>query len=774
MSILSGLRNLRQATSHLGRGKWKRAVTMINDYGVKEFTRRVIRKMRGVNYGIMEDGYILTNEAFLSPDASLAPFHEEYMISFQVAPRGVNIAKFEILTSNPSQNPDARLRLEIFDNGVRVANVESEYVAHEEYTPFFFPVISGIAQKPLDFVVTSATTDSGILIDRHRNQSGYEVRGGGRIAARLYLHSEKIGYELWLENNLPGEEELASQRQTVFNSRPKFSIAVPLYNTNETLLREMIDSVRAQTYADWELCLADGSTDSTDRGKIVEGYQDPRIRYRKLEKNEGISGNTNAAIAMAGGDWIAFLDHDDTLAPQALYAYAKCINRSPETDFLYSDEDKMDEKGRKHFDPFFKPDFSPHLLLSNNYITHFTAVRKTVLDEIGPLDSSYDGAQDYDLILRATEKARKVQHVPDILYHWRALSQSTASSPGAKVYTSDAGRRAVEAAMKRRGIDAQVLHHRLPNTYHVVYPVPKPQPLISIIIPSHNEPATLRKCLNSIFSKRGWDNYEVLVVENNSTDSKTFAYYEEIRHNPHVRLLTWNHSFNYASINNWAAEQAKGDLLLFLNNDTEVISPDWLEEMASLALQPDVGAVGAKLYYPDRTIQHGGVVIRIGGIAGHSHKCVPYDVPGYFSRMYMVHDLSAVTAACLMTRRSVFAEVGGFDEEFVLAFNDVDLCLRIREAGYSILFTPLAELFHYESKTRGYEVTPAQRERFIREQRAWLRRWMEKYPGDPFYNPNLTYGHEQYQIDGGRTGSSLERITRPYDALLAGERRQNQ
>lgn len=773
MSIISGIKNLRTAASRLGRGKWKRAVTMINDYGIKEFTRRVMSKMRGDTYGVMEDGYILTNEAFLAPDASLSPFHEEYMVSFRVAPGGANIGKFEILSSNPTQDPDARLRLEIFDDGARIADVQSEFVAHEGYTPFVFPVIDGVAQKSLDFVVSTASANGGILVDRHKNQNGYTLQGGGRIAARLYLHTEKIGYELWLENNTLGEEELEAQRQTVFTVSPKFSIVVPLYNTEESLLREMIDSVRAQTYSNWELCLADGSVDRTDREKIIASYKDPRIRYKKLKKNAGISGNTNAAIEMADGDYIAFLDHDDTLAPQALYAYARCIEKDPETDFLYSDEDKIDEKGRERFNPFFKPDFSPHMLLAFNYITHFTAVRKNLLDEIGLVDGQFDGAQDYDFILRATEKAKKVAHVPDILYHWRVLPQSTASNPKAKSYTSEAGRRAVEAALDRRGIPAQVLHHRFPNTFHVVYPVPDPEPLISIIIPSHNEPETLRTCLQSIFAKRGWQNYEILVVENNSTDPKTFVYYEEIKDNPRVRLLTWNHPFNYASINNWAAMQAKGDLLLFLNNDVEVISADWLEQMASLALQPEVGAVGAKLYYPDRTIQHGGVVIRIGGIAGHSHKCIPYDVPGYFSRMCTVHDLSAVTAACLMTRQEVFWEVDGFDEEFVLAFNDVDLCLKIREAGYSILFTPLAELFHYESKTRGYEVTPEQQERFLREQRAWLRRWMDKYPGDPFYNPNLTYAHEQYQIDGGRTGSSLAAVTRPYDALLADERRQN-
>ena len=411
------------------------------------------------------------------------------------------------------------------------------------------------------------------------------------------------------------------------------------------------------------------------------------------------------------------------------------------------------------------------LSIAFNYITHFSVIRKSLLEEIGPLDSRFDGAQDYDLILRATEKARQVAHVPDILYHWRVTSQSTAMNWKAKAYTIEAGQRAIEEALTRRGIEAQVLPHRLPNSFTVIYPLPNPAPMVSIIIPSHNETDTLRQCLDSILSKRGLQNYEILVVENNSTDPATFRYYEELRENPRIRILEWNHPFNYASINNWAAEQARGDLLLFLNNDVEVITPDWLEQMASLALQPDVGAVGAKLFYPDHTIQHGGVVIRIGGIAGHSHKGVSCDAPGYFQRMSTVHDLSAVTAACLMTRAGVFREIGGFDEEFVLAFNDVDLCLRIREAGYSILFTPQAELFHYESKTRGYEITQEQQERFGREQRAWLRRWMDKYPGDPFYNPNLTYQREQYQIDGGRTGSSLQAATRPYDALIENERK---
>ncbi|MBD5560120.1 MAG: glycosyltransferase family 2 protein [Clostridia bacterium] len=772
MSLISNLKNLRAAASRFGKDKWKRAMAMISDYGVREFARRVVKKMHGEGFYISTDGYVLTNEAFLAPDAPKNAFHPERMVSFRIGPGGENIAKFEILTANPGGDEEARLRLEVFADGERLLDVSSGPVAHEGYTQFVFPEIGGVQQKPLDFVVSSTSDACGILVDRKKSLSGITVQGGGRVAARLYMHTIEVGYDVWLSNNVLSEEALESQRQADFTVRPKFSIVVPLYNTKEPILRAMIDSVRAQTYDNWELCLADGSTDRTRREAIIASYNDPRLRYRRLETNSGISGNTNEAIAMAEGDFVAFLDHDDMIAPQALYTYARIIESDGEVDFLYSDEDKIDEAGRERFDPYFKPDFSPYLLLSFNYITHFSVIRRSLLEEIGPLDSRFDGAQDYDFILRATEKARKVAHAPDVLYHWRVTAQSTAMNWKAKAYTIEAGQRAVEAALNRRGIEAEVLPHRLPNTFTVIFPVPDPEPLVSIIIPSHNETQTLRTCISSILGRRGFENYEILIVENNSTDAETFRYYEEItQEDPRVRVLTWNHPFNYASINNWAAEQARGDLLLFLNNDVEVISPDWLAQMTSLAVRPDVGAVGAKLLYPDRTIQHGGVVIRIGGIAGHSHKGVTDDTPGYYLRMCTVHDLSAVTAACLMTRADVFREVGGFDEEFVLAFNDVDLCLRIREAGYSVLFAPQAELFHYESKTRGYEVTREQQERFLREQRAWLRRWMDKYPGDPFYNPNLTYQREQYQIDGGRTGTSLEMVTRPYDALMADERK---
>lgn len=760
---MSNIKNLHAAASRFGKGKWKRAFEMINDYGIREFTRRVVRKMQhGDGFFMTLDGYILTNEAFLAADASLHAYHGEKMVSFRLGPRGDNIAKFEILTSNPTGDDQARLRLEVFSDGERVVDISSEEVVHEGYTQFFFPEVDGVLQKPLDFVVSSTTDSGSILVDRKKTHTGFTLQGGGRVAARLYMRVAETGYDTWLANNVLNEDELEQQRQASFSVKPKFSIVVPLYNTTESWLRAMIDSVRAQTYDNWELCLADGSTDRRDRAAWVASYNDPRLRYQRLSANGGIAENTNAAIRMAEGDYVAFLDHDDTIAPQALYAYAREIEAHPDTEFLYSDEDKIDDTGKQRFDPHFKPDFSPYMLLAYNYITHFSVVKKSLLDEIGLLNSRYDGAQDYDLVLRATEKAKRVAHVPDILYHWRMTMQSTAMNWKAKAYTIEAGQQVIEAALSRRGVEAEVLPHRLPNIFTVIYALPDPEPLVSIIIPSHNETETLRTCISSILSKRGFQNYEILVVENNSTDESTFRYYEELASEPQVRLLEWNHPFNYSSINNWAAEQARGNLLLFLNNDVEVITPDWLERMASLAMQPDVGAVGAKLFYPNHTIQHGGVVIRIGGIAGHSHKGVSCDTPGYCLRMATVHDLSAVTGACLMTRKDVFWEVGGFDEEFELALNDVDLCLRLREAGYSVLFTPQAELYHHESKTRGYEITAEQKARFAREQRAWLRRWQDKYHGDPFYNPNLTYQREQYQIDGGRTGSSLEAAIRPY------------
>ncbi len=760
MGIVTKIKNLSKVTKRLKRAKWSRVKTILRDYGIRELARRVGEKMK---YGdaavhLYERIYVVTNEAYLRKGASTAAFRSEKIVSFQTAPGAPNIGRVDILTSNPTHNGNAQLTLEIYKKGSLLSRCTVGNVKDNDYTTFDFLPVLDVMYHPLDFVITSSLASCGVLVNRHKSKHGFSVQGGGSVACKVYTQLDAL-YVHWLKNNVPTKDALEQQRLQTFSFCPKISIIVPLYNTPETLLREMVSSVLAQTYSHFELCIADGSTDGADRAAILAQYGDERIKYQKLAENEGISGNSNRAIRMATGDYIALLDHDDMLAPHALYKNVALLNENSDYELIYSDEDKVTENGLRRFDPFFKPDFSPNMLYAFNYITHFTCIKKSLLDRIGYFDDRYNGAQDYDLFLRATEQAKKIGHIKDILYHWRIAETSTAFSSDTKSYTVAAGQAAIEASIRRRGLSAAVSEGALPNYYTVSYALPTPQPMISIIIPNKDEKDTLKKCIDSIRTKSTYSNYEIIIVENNSEKQSTFAYYEQLKKDPRIRVICWNHPFNYSSLNNFAADQAKGELLLFLNNDMSVISADWLEQMAMHACRPDVGAVGAKLYYPDDTLQHGGIVLRIGGIAGHSHKGSGRDEVGAFARLTLVHDLSAVTAACLMTRKEVFASVGGFDEQFVVAFNDVDLCLKIREKGLFVLWTPFAELYHYESKTRGYEETPEKIARFEGEQAKWLHKWEKKYPVDPFYNPNLTHILQDYSIDPGKTGATLSEVS---------------
>ena len=749
---MGNVNNLFKVVKKLKKNKWKRVRAIIRDYGLREFFRRVREKMQ---YGdtarsLYQNISIITNEAFIRDPQSHPGYLAEKEVSFTALPAAYNVGRVDILTQRGGA---AALTMTIRDKtGKTLAAVSQEEVANNDYTSFTFLPILRVLQKPLRFTFR-AEGDCGVLVNRHKRKHGFAVEGGGCVACRLYTQLD-AEYLYWMKNNTPSPEEYQRQRETAFAFSPKISIIVPLYNTPERYLREMIDSVVSQTYANWELCLADGSESAAPALEgIAASYGDPRIVYKKLEKNGGISGNSNEAIRMATGTYIALLDHDDLLMPQALYRNVELLNADRDYEFIYSDEDKITEDGKRRFDPFFKPDFSPDMLNAFNYITHFVVMKKSLLDEVGLFRAEYNGAQDYDLFLRATEKAKRIGHIPDVLYHWRISETSTAYSSGAKSYTVEAGRKALEASFARKGLSgAHVSNNVLDNYYITSYDIPSPQPLISILIPNKDEPATLKKCIESILEKTTYDHYEIVVIENNSTGKEIFSYYKKLEQHPKIRVVSWNHPFNYASLNNYAATQAKGDLLLFLNNDMSVISPDWLEQMAMHAVRREIGAVGAKLYYPDDTIQHAGVVLKIGPVAGHSHKHLDRYEVGSFARMTFAHNVSAVTAACLMMRKEVFEEIGGFDEQFVVAFNDVDLCLKIREKGYLIIFTPFAELYHYESKTRGYETTPEKIERFEKEQEKWIAKWDAKYPYDPFYSPNLTGELEDYSIDPGPVG----------------------
>ncbi len=540
---------------------------------------------------------------------------------------------------------------------------------------------------------------------------------------------------------IPPQAELEAQEQTAFPPL-LFSLVTPLYNTPEPYLRELIQSLKGQTYSQWELCFADGSDDAHAYvGQVVGEYakKDPRIRYQKLESNLGIAGNTNAALAMCTGDYVGMLDHDDLLNLNALFEMRRAIAEQ-QADFLYSDEitfcdDDLSRVTVQHH----KPDYAPDTLRSNNYICHFTVFRRDLLEKAGGgYNPEFDGSQDYDMVLRMTEKAEKIVHIPEILYFWRSHQNSVASSASAKPYAIDAAQRAIAAHLARLGLAGTVeVAPGLESMYRIRYAI-EGQPLVSILIPNKDEADTLTTCIQSILEKSTWQNFEILVVENGSTQHRTFTRYAQLKKDPRVRIMTWDKEFNYSAINNFAAARAKGEYLLLLNNDTEVIAPGWIEEMLMFAQRPDVGAVGAKLYYPDDTLQHAGVVIGMQGLAAHWQMGIARRNVGYMGNVNFARNVSCITAACLMMRRALYEELGGFSEQFTVAFNDVDLCMRIRQAGYLITYTPFAELYHHESKTRGPDTTPERMERHKSEVARFEHRWMpELAAGDPYYNKNL-------------------------------------
>lgn len=569
-----------------------------------------------------------------------------------------------------------------------------------------------------------------------------------KVCQKLSGQRDYGNYEDFLKKYGVKEEELARQRQEVFENGPCFSIAVPLYQTKEKYLREMIESVQAQTYTNWELCLADGSGREHSLQPVVGEYiaKDKRIKYCLLDSNEGIAGNTNEALKMAEGDFVVLTDHDDLLSPEALYQCAKAVQKEPQTDVIYSDEDKVDMSGKKFFEPHFKSDYNIDLLCTMNYICHLFVVRKDVMEQAGLFESCYDGAQDHDFILRCTENAEHIVHIPKVLYHWRCHAQSTSENPESKLYAFENGCKAVKAHYDRIGIPAEVEQGPFYGMYRTRY-LWKEQPLVSILIPNKDHAADLKKCMDSIEEKSTYRNFEFIIVENNSTEEETFAYYKEIEKRDDVRVLYYKGEFNYSRINNFGAREANGEYVLLLNNDTEMIEPDSIKEMLDVCMRPDVGIVGAKLIFEDNTIQHAGVIIGFGGVAGHAFIGQDRDDNGYFSRIISVQDLSAVTAACLMVRRSVFDEVEGLNEDFKVAFNDIDFCLKVRKAGYLVVYNPYAQFYHYESKSRGQEDSADKVARFQQEIGLFGERWGELLEnGDPYYNPNLTLDKADFSL----------------------------
>ena len=569
---------------------------------------------------------------------------------------------------------------------------------------------------------------------------------------------ERRAYKSYGTLSMPSPEDIRSQKETVFPRNIKFSILVPLYNTPEKFLREMIDSVEAQTYGNWELCLADGSDDGHSYvSETVRSYADDRIRYEKLNENLGISGNTNKCFEMASGDYIGLFDHDDILHPTALYEYMKVICEE-NADYIYCDETTFSGQSIDHMITLhFKPDFAPDNLRANNYICHFSVFSKELVEKVGTFRPEFDGSQDHDMILRLTQAARHIVHVPKILYYWRSHAGSVASDINAKSYAIDAAKGAVAAHLTACGFsDFRIESSRAFETIFRIRYALTAYPLVSILIPNKDHADDLRRCIESVTDRTSYDNYEIIVIENNSTSKEIADYYDVMEKHPKVSIVKYEGDFNYSKINNLGAENAKGDYLILLNNDTEVITRNWIEELLMYAQRDDVGAVGCMLYYPDYTIQHAGIVLGMGAhrTAGHSHYKMAKENLGYMGRLCYAQNVSAVTGACLMVKKSLFDDVGGLSEDLAIALNDVDFCLKLREKGLLNVFTPFAELFHYESASRGSDVTGESKERAARYEREcelFRERWKKQLEaGDPYFNPNFSLDYSNYVLAGNK------------------------
>lgn len=604
-------------------------------------------------------------------------------------------------------------------------------------------------EKSVDF---AGKTRMSLFQGFKRGYSYFKENGFNSTISRLKLEwIERFGnrYEYWIEKNEFYDSGEMKKNIAFMRYKPKISVIVPVYNVAEKLLVECIESVRTQSYENWELCLVDDNSSKQYIKPLLRNYMqiDNRIKCMFREKNGHISAASNDGLKISTGEYIALLDNDDLLANFAFYEVIRVLNQEPDIDFIYSDEDKIDSYGRRS-KPFFKPDWSPDTLLSQNYICHLSVFKKELIEEVGGFELGLEGAQDYDLILKCTEKAKKIKHIPKILYHWRMIEESTADNPEAKLYAFDAGRKAIENALQRRQIDAKVQDGLSLGTYIVKYTV-KECPKVSIIIPTKDHSDDLKKCIDSIIKTARYDNYEIIIIDNGSKEKKTLALFDHYVNTLMERflVLSLDIPFNYSKLNNEAIKIAKGEYIVLLNNDIEILTDKWIETMLGYAMQRHIGAVGAKLYYPDNTIQHGGVVLGVGGVAGHSHKGYSKKDHGYFSRLDIPANYGAVTAAFLMISKEKYLEVGGLDEiNLAVAFNDVDLCIKLLDKNYYNVCLSQIEAFHYESKSRGSDNEGDKLKRFMREVTYMKEKWGEYLVHDPFYSPNLTLKRDDYSI----------------------------
>ncbi|GAA4337723.1 hypothetical protein GCM10023165_15930 [Variovorax defluvii] len=586
-----------------------------------------------------------------------------------------------------------------------------------------------------------------------RLQRAWRIFGKSGWAGVRWELGRRIGgyndYDKWVrryDTITPELREKIAQRVARLRDRPLISVVMPTYNPHPGWLREAIESVRSQIYPDWELCIADDASSNQEVRDILRAYSegDARIKVVFRPKNGHISASSNSAIELVSGGWIALMDHDDLLPPHALFCVADCIAEHPDVRLIYSDEDKVDERGHR-FGPYFKPDWNPDLFRSQNMFSHLGVLASDLVRDVGGFRVGLEGSQDWDLVLRCMERVeqRQIRHIPRVLYHWRVHGESTAKSMAAKPYAAVAGERALNEHLQRTGVRASAEFQGF--GYRVRYALPDDPPLVSLIIPTRNALELVRQCVSSIQAKTTYPAYEILIVDNASDDPAALDYFRSLAQQPNIRVLRDERPFNYAQLNNGAVAQARGELVALVNNDIEVLSPDWLSEMVSLALQPGVGAVGARLWYPNMTLQHAGVILGLGGTAAHSHRGMPAGREGYGGRAALIQSFSAVTAACLVVRRALYEQVGGLDEvRFAEAFNDIDFCLRLREAGLRNVWTPYAELIHHESATRGKNVSPEREARFQRELAAMRERWGALLENDPAYSPNLMLEREDF------------------------------
>ncbi|MCH4282022.1 MAG: glycosyltransferase [Solobacterium sp.] len=664
-----------------------------------------------------------------------------------------------------SKNPKDKIYIDVTDSSGNYIKYEKKRIARHDVDMYRYGEIKdelfGFTvkfpyEKGMNYEFKLFNSKSSYVI--HITDS-YLKNRDFRRQVKAFLRGEtfrnrsisNLDYNHWYQRIKPSEQELERQKKEIFpENAPMFSIIIPLYETPAAYLEALISSLLAQTYANFEVCFADGSSTQAKLEQSVTQFSngDKRIKYKFIGENKGISGNTNEALHMASGNFIVLCDHDDLLTPNALYEFAKAIVSDPDCDSIYSDEDKINEKGTKLFDANFKSDFNPDMLTSVNYICHLFGVRKTLIDQYGEFDSAYDGAQDYDFILRMTEHSRKIIHIAKVLYHWRTHQNSTSANPESKLYAYEAGARAIAAHYHRvfpeilidkveKGISLGIYHTHFKFT---------DEPLVSIIIPNKDHTQDLETVLQSIIRKSTWTNLEFIIVENNSTENETQEYYDRISAiYRQVHVVYYKGDFNFSKICNYGASCAHGDYLLFMNNDVEMINPEAILEMMGYAQRPDVGIVGCRLLYDDETIQHAGVVVGIGGVADHIFRGHVSENNTYFNLAMTARDYSAVTAAVMMVRRDAFEEAQGFDENYAVAFNDIDFCLKVRKLNRLVVYNPYASFHHYESKSRGAEDTYEKQVRFAAETKLFVSKWKNFIlDGDPYYNQNLTVHNSDF------------------------------